>query len=643
MKLHKYIPLKPSQLVLIGDQFLIIFGLASALFANYRLLAIKEFPLNTIFYRMLFQLALGLTAWALFGINKKVIRFFNSKDFLALTGIIFLIHFFNMVIGWMMPVKYQLRAEIFIFSFLITSFYIITSRFIISFLYFHFRRSSSSITARKLLIYGAGKQGLFLKDSITNSYSEEYLLCAFIDDDRYRIGRSIDGLKVYNATKDLASLVEKFKITDIILSSNLITPEKKSALLEATLAFNIRVREFAGANAVFKKFNMEKLSSLDINDLMNREAIKLYGEHVATNLKNKTVLVTGAAGSIGSEIVRKLSEHGVATIICVDFSESALYDLEQELLPKYPAIGYKFILADIKSREQMPIVFMKHVPSVVYHAAAYKHVPMMELYPWQAIQTNVIGTWNIAQLAIQHKAEKFVLVSSDKAVNPTSVMGATKRLAEMLIQSLSCRNTNTSFVITRFGNVLGSNGSVVPLFKKQIRNGGPVTITHPDITRYFMTIAEACQLVLEASVMAKGGEIFVFDMGRPVKILDMAINMIRLAGFMPGEDIRIEFTGLRPGEKLYEELFSDKEKLSETYHEKIMISKENNHEIPHAEAIISRIQSFDNLFEADLLKKVIHEFIPEYKPETGAGDYLKIKNESTVTNPFSISNIATVK
>jgi FlaA1/EpsC-like NDP-sugar epimerase len=384
-------------------------------------------------------------------------------------------------------------------------------------------------------------------------------------------------------------------------------------------------------------FNLDKLSSIDINDLMNRKPIHLYDEHVAENLKDKVVMVTGAAGSIGSEIVRKLSEHDATIIICVDFSESALYDLEQELKRKYPGVQYRFVLTDIRNEQLMEKLFIENTPNFIYHAAAYKHVPLMEQFPWEAIQTNIFGTLSIVKQAVKYKAEKFVFISSDKAVNPTSVMGATKRLAEIIVQAYASSKNTTCFVVTRFGNVLGSNGSVVPLFKRQIQSGGPVTVTHPEMIRYFMTIAEACQLVLEASVMADGGEIFVFDMGEPIKIVDLAKNMIRLAGHTPDVDIKIEFVGQRPGEKLYEEVFSKNEKMKETHHEKIMISKEIKVPLIEAENIVEKLMTLEGFYEPELFRIVIKDLLPEYQITEGNN---KVVNLSTAkkTNKYKFQN-----
>jgi FlaA1/EpsC-like NDP-sugar epimerase len=596
-----------------------MFGLLSAFFANYRLLSIDIFPLHTILYRVFIHLFIGVIAWTVFGVNKKVIRFFSSKDYLNLIFILFLIHIASITSGLLLDKKHQLKPELFLISFFITCSYIIVSRFIISYLYFYYRKSKKVGNQKKLLIYGAGELGVFIKKSIYSQYQDDFDVVAFLDDDTNKIGRFIGGLKVINASSaELKNVITKHQVTDIIIANKSITKKRKSTFLEDTLPFNIKIREISSIDSLFNSnFNLDKLSTIDINDLMNREPIELFDKHVVESLKDKTVLVTGAAGSIGSEIVRKLSEHNASLIVCVDFSESALYDLEQELKRKHPNLSYKFILTDIRNEQLMSNVFQQYAPNFIYHAAAYKHVPLMEQYPWEAIQTNVFGTWSIVKQAIRYKVEKFVFISSDKAVNPTSVMGATKKLAEIIVQAFSSTKSETCFVVTRFGNVLGSNGSVVPLFKKQIQAGGPVTVTHPEMIRYFMTIAEACQLVLEASVMASGGEVFVFDMGEPVKIVDLAKNMIRLAGFTPNVDIKIEFIGERPGEKLYEEVFSKNETMKETHHEKILISKENIVQLSEAENIIEKLKSLKGFYEPELYKIVIKDLLPEFKTTEG--------------------------
>lgn len=607
--------LRPSQFVLIGDQILFIIGLATSILFYYRFVGYHQLPSNYFLLDYFFlQVTLGITAWLVFGINKKVIRYFSSKDFLFLIFVVALVHLASFSLTRLLPFHHPLRVEIFIFSFFITKFYIIGSRFIIHYLFFHYNKTKKLVGQKNLLIYGAGELGVFLKRSMHTYYKDQYHLVAFLDDDQQKIGRVVDGIKVINASHGLKKIIKKNNITDIFIANKSLAPQRKSVFLETVLPQNIKVREISSIQSLFtSNFNIEKLETVNINDLLNRKPIQLFDKHVSKVVKEKTVLVTGAAGSIGSEIVRKLSEHGALRIICLDFSESALYDLEQELKRSHTQGAFAFVLADIRNEKLLEKVFIDFSPQFIYHAAAYKHVPMMEEYPWEAVQTNIFSTYAIAKLAIKYKVEKFVFVSSDKAVNPTSVMGATKRLAEVIIQAYSSFKKSTQFTITRFGNVLGSNGSVVPLFKNQIQNGGPVTVTHPDMVRYFMTIPEACQLVLEASVMAEGGEIFVFDMGEPIKIVDLAKNMILLAGYVPDVDIKINFIGQRPGEKLYEEIFFKGEKMKETHHEKIMISNENVVPFEEAQQIIEKLKSLDGLYQADLYRVVLKDLLPEFQ------------------------------
>ena len=632
--------LRPSQLVLVGDQLLILLGMISALLAYYRLLSINEFPVHTIIYRLSIQLTLGVAAWVIFGVYRKVIRFFSSKDYLNLILIIILIHAVALLCGQLFPAKHHFRyePEIFLISFFMTSIYIIFSRFMISYLYFYYSSSKKMEGQKKLMIYGAGELGVFLKKSIMAHNSDEFELIGFLDDDKKKIGRYIGGRRVFDASKDLHAIIQKYGVTDVILANKTISSSRKATFLEHALDCNVRVKEISSIQSLFNSnFNIHKLSNIDINDLMNRKPIELYDKHVVDSIKDKTILVTGAAGSIGSEIVRKLSEHDATMIICVDFSESALYDLEQELKRKHPELNYRFLLIDVRNEKLMQNVFEEFHPDFIYHAAAYKHVPLMEQFPWEAVKINVFATWSILHLAVKHNVERFVFVSSDKAVNPTSVMGATKRLAEIIVQAFSTSHKDTKFVITRFGNVLGSNGSVVPLFKKQIQNGGPVTVTHPEMIRYFMTIAEACQLVLEASVMAEGGEVFVFDMGEPVKIVDLAKNMIRLAGFTPDVDIKIQFIGERPGEKLYEEVFLKNEKMKETHHEKIMISKESSVDMAEAQKIIEKLNALSGHFEPEMYRVVLKDLIPEYQSVAGNNNVVNYQSGKKI-NQYELQN-----
>lgn len=605
--------IRPSGLVIMADQCLIIAGLLTSLFVHFRILTIRIFPLTTICYRTALQVLLALVAWWVFGIYKRVIRFFYGDDYLNIIGILILVHTASYALGVFFPKKHYLPPEIFVISFCISCCYIICNRLLISYLYVFFKRSRRTSNQKRVFIFGTGDLAVLLKKNLDALSSNEYLLMGFLDEHKKMKGRYLEGLKVYDIHQNIRKVLIDNGITDIIIAGNTISAAKKTALVEETLQLQIRIAELQSAKALFNnQFNINQLATLDINDLMNRQPIQLYDEHVSALVNQKTILVTGAAGSIGSEIVRKLCEHHATAIICVDFAESALYNLQQELSGKHANSTLHFIVADVRNEVFLYDLYKKYRPQMVYHAAAYKHVPLMEAFPWQAIQTNIVATWYMAKLARQFSIEKFVFISTDKAVDPSSVMGATKRLAEMIVQSYAQRGANTQFVITRFGNVLGSNGSVVPLFKSQIEKGGPITVTHPEMTRYFMTIPEACQLVLEASVMASGGEIFVFDMGTPVKILDLAKNMIRLAGMVPEKDIEIVFTGLRPGEKMHETLFANSANMQQTYHSKILIAKELQRNKDDAEQIVFQLQHVHNYPDPAFIRKrlmdVLHQF-----------------------------------
>ena len=427
-------------------------------------------------------------------------------------------------------------------------------------------------TKKNVVIYGAGQTGQATKRVLENE-NIGFSLIAFIDDDKRKDNKRIDGVPVTS----FASFMEtaaSHDIHEVIIANFRLSPERKNELVDFCLNHDIHVltipRYNQWSNGAFSAKQMKKIR---IEDLLEREPIQIENQQLIQDIKGKRILVTGAAGSIGSELVRLLNKLEPAILILCDQAETPLHDIELELNDQHSNVQCIPYLTDINNKVRMAALFEKFKPHVVYHAAAYKHVPMMEFNPEEAIKVNALGTQILADLAIQYKVERFVMISTDKAVNPTNVMGASKRLAEMYVQALSTHPHETKFVTTRFGNVLGSNGSVVLRFREQIERGGPVTITHPHIVRYFMTIPEACQLVLEAGSMANGGEIFVFDMGAPVKISDLAKKMIRLYGYIPNIDIQLKYTGLRPGEKLYEELLVDGENSVKTYHEKIMIAK----------------------------------------------------------------------
>lgn len=429
---------------------------------------------------------------------------------------------------------------------------------------------------RRVLIYGTGEMGKVTRHMLEDYHHSRIHVVGFMDNDPSMTGKRLSGKPIYSDDQVFGRILRDFNISEIIwaVERSETNPDHRKKLFDKCLTHGIHIREVAPMeNWQDGKPNADHLREVRIEDLLGRDPIELDMNRISRGLKDSVVLVTGAAGSIGSEIVRQLLSFEVSKVVMVDQAESPLYDLQNELLTQYPATRFVSFLASVTDRKRMRYVFEKFHPTYVFNAAAYKHVPLMEMSPYEAIRVNVGGTCLLADLSVEFGVKKFVMISTDKAINPTNVMGASKRICEMYIQALAQSDRGpTQFITTRFGNVLGSNGSVIPLFKKQIERGGPVTVTHRDIIRYFMTIPEACQLVLEAGFMGHGGEVFMFDMGAPVKIYDLACKMISLAGFQPGEDISIQFTGLRPGEKLYEELLTDKERTVPTHHPKIRLA-----------------------------------------------------------------------
>ncbi len=428
---------------------------------------------------------------------------------------------------------------------------------------------------KNVLIYGSGETGIIVKRVMQSDPRSGYQIKGFIDDNPKLQGKKVDGYPVYSNKVLSKEFIEAEGIATFIFAIKDISVTRKKEVIESVIGLGLEILDTPSFDQWLNgNLQVKQLRKVQLEDLLGREPIKLDLMRIAEGLKDKTILVTGAAGSIGSEIVRQLTKFDYKILVLVDQAETPCFYLNNELMEKFPGCRYKMIIGDVTSELKMEFVFRKYRPEIVFHAAAYKHVPMMESNPHEAFRTNVGGTKVISDLAIKYRSEKFVMISSDKAVNPTNIMGATKKVCELLVQAQSRRLGNkTQFVTTRFGNVLGSNGSVIPLFKRQIAEGGPVTITDPEITRFFMTIPEACQLVLEAGFMGNGGEIFIFDMGKPIKILDIATKLINLSGLVPYEDIEIKFTGLRPGEKLYEELFAVTEEQLPTHNPKISIAR----------------------------------------------------------------------
>jgi len=467
---------------------------------------------------------------------------------------------------------------------------------------------------KELIIYGAGEAGIIVKRSVERNVKLGKKVVAFLDDNKQLYGKTLEGIKIYSPDVNLNEIFKNPFNAELVIALNELSPIRKKRIIEHCLQHKISVKTIPPVSAwINGEFNLQSIKAIKIEDLLEREPIKLRKNKISNELKDQVILITGAAGSIGSEIVRQCLSFKPKLVVLVDQGETPLYEIENEL----SAQNIEIIVGDVRNVSRMEKIFEHFKPSYVFHAAAYKHVPLMEDNPYEAINTNVFGTQNIANLSAKYQVKKFVFVSTDKAVNPTNIMGASKRIAEIYVQSLNAKlrlesDHHTMYITTRFGNVLGSNGSVIPLFKKQIEEGGPVTVTHPEITRYFMTIPEACQLVLEAGVMGNGGEIYIFDMGESIKIIDLAHKMINLSGFEVDKDIKITFTGLRPGEKLREELLNDNENTIGTHNPKIMIARVPEYNYLEVNNIINKLYNQKDSLKNDTLVKTMKKIVPEY-------------------------------
>jgi FlaA1/EpsC-like NDP-sugar epimerase len=605
-------PNAPVWIIFLGDLFICFISIWAAYFLrfNFRIPS-EELPtLPLIFLVVLLVRALSALV---FQTHRGIIRFTNTKDveriflsiavgstvFLAINPILFLI-----------KQAYLIPFSIIIIDGILSVFLMVISRIVIKSIFYEINGGRKEKT--NVVIYGAGETGITSKKAIERDAGAKYKVIAYIDDDNNKVGKKLQGCFI-RSSSELKEILEQNDVKLLIIAIEQVLPLRKQEVIDICLASNTKIFNVPPVKSwINGELSFKQIKKININDLLERDPIQLDLQLIRNDIAGKVVLVTGAAGSIGSELVKQIIPFKPLKLILVDQAESPLYELERDLNDDALAEGFEVVIGDIRSESRMRRVFEHFKPQLVFHAAAYKHVPLMEHNPSEALLTNVMGTRILADLAAEFNVLKFVMVSTDKAVNPTNVMGASKRIAEMYVQSLG-QTCSTKFITTRFGNVLGSNGSVIPIFKKQIERGGPITVTHPDITRYFMTIPEACQLVLEAGTIGQGGEIFIFDMGKSVRIIDLVRKMIKLYGLTVGKDIEIIYTGLRPGEKLYEELLNDKENTMPTHHPQIMRATVQEFEF---ERINNQVNDLTTLFSSQNnfdIVSYMKTMVPEYK------------------------------
>jgi FlaA1/EpsC-like NDP-sugar epimerase len=573
-------------------------------------------------------LALNAVLFFLFKSYAGIIRYTNLEDTSRLVMVNAIAAFFYLVLNiFFLKSGNYFTLQIVAINFFITSFVIISYRLTVRYVFNFYKTISHSgvkVLKKKVVVYDTSADGLHIKKVMNSLPDGDMQVVAFLDDSFITTGKLLEGIPIYSTQENSLAKLSAEGVEILIMASKVIDTSKLNELVDNCLKHSIKIQQVpAMRDWLNGKLDTQQLQNINIEDLLEREVIKIHNEAIYSELKGKKILVTGAAGSIGSELVRQLLNYRPSLLIMCDKAETPMHEFMLEIQEKFNNPAVKAYMGDICDKNRMEHLFEIYNPQIVFHAAAYKHVPLMEDNPSIAVLNNVGGTKTLAELAVANNVEKFVMVSTDKAVNPTNVMGASKRIAEIFTQSffkqLSTANENnadakiTKFVTTRFGNVLGSNGSVIPRFQKQLEKGGPITVTHPDITRYFMTIPEACLLVIEAGVMGQGGEIFVFDMGKPIKIADLARKVIKLSGKEPDRDIQIVYTGLRPGEKLYEELLSSAENSRPTYHEKILIADVRQYDFSVVEKKVNKLISSASrhytLETVSLMKDLVPEFV----------------------------------
>lgn len=603
----------PRWTILFIDLFICAFSLTLAFFLrfNFKSIPQNELALFPISYTAV--IIIRFIAFSLSKIYKGVVRYTGAKDatriFLVVITSSLVLYVINIFTRQILLGYYIVPNSVIVIDGLVTMFIMISSRLAIKAIYFENKNPEKQKT--HVIIYGGGESGIITKRTLDRDVAVKYKVVGFIDDDVKKTGRSLEGVFIFPPEK-LEDLIKENNVESVILSIQNLNPLKKNSIIDACLKHNVRVLNVPPvAKWINGELSFNQIKGINIEELLEREPIQLNNLAINEQLNHKIILITGAAGSIGSELARQCAKFNPKLLVLLDQAESPLHELELEFNEKGADCKHEVVIADVRNKERLQNVFNTFKPHIVFHAAAYKHVPMMENNPSESILTNILGTKTVADLAVEFNVEKFVMVSTDKAVNPTNVMGASKRIAEIYIQSLG-KNSATKFITTRFGNVLGSNGSVIPRFKKQIEQGGPITITHPEITRFFMTIPEACQLVLEAGCMGKGSEIFVFDMGKAVKIVDLAKKMINLSGLKEDRDIKIIYTGLRPGEKLFEELLASSENTLPTHHAQILVGKVREYPFEEVTQFINELIALFNTQDNKRIVAKMKDIVPEF-------------------------------
>jgi FlaA1/EpsC-like NDP-sugar epimerase len=616
LKILEFRARTPRWVIVVLDLFISLFALTLAYLIRFDLKADAntiENEWNVLSKSLFLFFALKFIVFYLFKIHKGLVRHTSIEDlkriFYALTTCSLLFLIFGIIRYTYFDGSFLFPMSVLIVEYISSLLILVGSRFLVKLFYLETIKNKEKI--ENILIYGAGISALITKKTIENDPRNNQKIIGFIDDNLKLAGTRIEGIQVY-ASSELSNLLSEFQVKTVIIAIQNPKLLNQKKIIDTCINLNIQIQKVPNPKSwINGEFSTKQLTKIKIEDLLGRNSILLEKDKVEKELEQKIILITGAAGSIGSGITEQIALFNPKLLILLDQAESPLFDLQFTLLNDFPELKFELVIGDVCNEIRMQNLFKTFKPQLVFHAAAYKHVPMMEMNPSEAVATNILGTKIIADLSDSFKVEKFVMISTDKAVNPTNVMGASKRIAEMYVENKN-KESETNYITTRFGNVLGSNGSVIPLFQKQIEKGGPITITDERITRYFMTISEACQLVLEAGAMGKGGEIFIFEMGESVKIIELAKKMIALSGLELGRDIDIKIIGLRPGEKLYEELLANEENTLPTHHSKILIAKNRpttSEQIIYIEELITLIPLQDNQKIVKKMKEVVLEYI----------------------------------